>query len=72
MDLAARLPGGWKHLPQGRPEAEGPIRNDQLRSDRQAPQDKVPGREIREQLPPARLALARAVRHRDPTLAMIV
>jgi hypothetical protein len=72
VDLAAWLPGGWKHLPQVRPEAQGTLPAGQLRSDRQAPQDKVPGREVREQLPPARLALARAVLHRDPLLAMIV
>jgi hypothetical protein len=47
VDLAAWLPGVWKHLSQGRPEAQGPIPDGQLRSDRQAPQENVPGREVR-------------------------
>jgi hypothetical protein len=72
VDPVAWLPGGWKHLPQGRPEAQGTLPDGRLRSDRQVPQDKVPGWEVQEQLQPARLALARAVRHRDPRLAMIV
>ena len=36
LDPAAWLPGGWKHLAQGRPAAQGPIPDGQFRSDRQA------------------------------------
>ena len=42
MNPTAWLSGGGKHLPQGRPEAQGPLPDGQLWSDRQAPPGQSP------------------------------